>query len=346
MRPRPRGEAGVPLVASAALVGLASTAAVAAVALTAAAVRVLPWALDPRMPWRVALPFARAVASVALEAAVLVGWPVGWALAAFASCERGEARVLSLLGERPARTTLRLAPAALAFAGALAAASLAGGRDASEPGRVVADLLAAGKASCARDAARVLDVPVIGASWLCGPAGSGQAPRVVGPASLGLATTGSSEALYSARDIHVSPDARRIELDDAWFATRAATLHVGRAVLRLPPFVRASSLPAGWRALFLASSGALSAMLAVGFLLGRRARAEERASSWRLHAIVLGAAGPVATLAVLHVLEVAPAPMPLPLYAMLPAVAAGATWAASLAFGSGRLPWSRAAATK
>jgi hypothetical protein len=318
-------------VASAALVGLVSTSVLAGVALTAAAVRVLPWALDPRMPWRVALPFARAVASVALEAAVLVGWPV----------------VLALLGERPARTTLRLVPAALAFAVALAAASLAGGRDASEPGRVVAELLRAGKASCGRDeSARALDVPVIGASWLCASAESGQPARVVGPASLGLATTASGEALYSARDIDVSADARRIELDDAWLATRAATLHVGRAVFHLPPFVRASSLPAGWRALLLASSGALSAMLAMGFLLSRRASTEDRAPSWRLHAILLGAAGPVSTLALLHVLEVAPAPMPLALYAMLPVVAAAATWAPSLALGSARLPWSRAAATK
>jgi hypothetical protein len=163
---------------------------------------------------------------------------------------------------------------------------------------------------------------------------------------LGLATSGSSESLYSARAIDVSADARRIELDDAWLVGRAATLHVGRAVLRLPPFVRASSLPAPWRALFLASSGALSALLATWSLLRYRASTEDGASSWRLHAIVLGAAGPVAALGLLHVLEVAPAPMPLALYGLLPVVAAAATWLASLALGSARLPWSRAAATK
>ena len=99
--------------------------------------RVLPWLLDPRVPWRVAVPFGRAVASVAVEAAVLVGWPIGWALATFALCERGEARVLATLGERPARTAARLAPMALLFGTIVAGASLAGGRDASEPGRVL-----------------------------------------------------------------------------------------------------------------------------------------------------------------------------------------------------------------
>ena len=349
-----------PITLSAVVFGLVSTAVLATIALSAAAVRVLPWALDPRMPWRVALPFARAVASVALEAAILVGWPVGWALAAFASCERGDARVLALLGERPARTTLRLAPSALVFGAVLAAASLAGGKDASEPGRVVAELLRAGKAACAREPARrAFDVPVIGASWFCvgvgvgvGETGVGKTgvetggPRVVGPAALGLATSGSGEALYTARDIDVSADARRVELDDAWLATRAATLHVNRAVFRLPPFVRASSLPAAWRALFLASSGGLSAMLAIWFLLRLRPSTDDGASSWRLHAILLGAAGPVSALALLRVLEVAPAPMPLRLYALLPVAASGATWLASLALGSARLPWSRATATK
>jgi hypothetical protein len=328
-------------VKSAAEYGLAASAILAAVALGAAAVRVLPWALDPRLPLRVALPFARAVASVALEAAVLVGWPVGWALAAFGAAERGEARVLALLGERPSRTTARLLPVGLAFAATLALASLAGGKDASEPGRVVADLLAAGRTSCAHaSGARVFDVPVIGGAWLCGEG----APRVAGPASFGLASPGSGDAVYTARSIDVSPDARRIELDDAWLATATVSAHVGRAVLRLPPFGRASSLPAAWRALFLAASGLLSAVLATWLLL-RAAMTDRAATSWRLHAILLGAAGPVAALALLHALEVAPAPMPVRLYALLPVAASLATWLASLAMGSLRLPRAQAAAT-
>jgi hypothetical protein len=326
------------------------------VALSAACVRVLPWMLDSRVPWRVAVPFARAIASVAVEASVLVGWPVGWALAAFTLGERGEARVLATLGERPARTTAGLWRMALAFAAVLAAASLAGGRDASEPGRVVSALLGAGRASCGAGAsapsgARALDVPLVGAAWLCDSDGAGA--RLVGKAPFAIESS-SSDALYTARAIDVAPDARRIELDDAWIASPAGSIHVKHAVFRLPPFVRASSLPAAWRALFLASTGALSAMFATWLLLA--ATDDERSASWRLHAIVLGAAGPVAALALLHVLEVAPAPMPLRLYALLPIVAVAATWIVSLALAQrvtslassllARLPWVRAAATK
>src|SRR5580704_6193032 len=130
-----------PLEPLAAKAALASVGVLALVALSAACVRVLPWALDSRVPWRVAVPFARAITSVAVEASVLVGWPVGWALASFSLVERGEARVLATLGERPAQTTLRLWPMALAFGAVLAGASLAGGRDASEPGRIVSALL-------------------------------------------------------------------------------------------------------------------------------------------------------------------------------------------------------------
>jgi len=349
------GVVGAPLGPLAAKGALVSVGILGLVALSAACVRVLPWVLDSRVPWRVAVPFARAIASVAVEASVLVGWPVGWALAAFTSGERGEARVLATLGERPARTTVRLWPMAIAFGAVLATASLAGGRDASEPGRVVSALLRAGRASCgaggAPRSARALDVPLVGAAWLCDADGANA--RLVGRAPFAIESS-ASNALYTARAIDVSPDARRIELDDAWIASPAGSIHVNHAVFRLPPFVRASSLPAPWRALFLASAGALSAMLATWLLLA--ASDDERASSWRLHAIAIGAAGPVAALALLHVLEVAPAPMPLRLYALLPVVAVAATWLVSLALAPRvasllsallvRLPRMRAAATK
>jgi hypothetical protein len=47
-------------------------------ALLAGAVRILPWLLDPSVPMRVALPFIRGVVELAFEAAVIVGWPLGW----------------------------------------------------------------------------------------------------------------------------------------------------------------------------------------------------------------------------------------------------------------------------
>src|SRR6202034_2092522 len=110
-----------------------------------------------------------------------------------------------------------------------------------------------GRASCAATTAKTaaphaVDVPLIGAAWLC----EGGEGHLVGhpPQSRGGAS------LYSARAIDAAPDARRIELDDAYVSTAAASLHVKHAVFRLPPFVRASSLPAPWRAVFLATSGA------------------------------------------------------------------------------------------
>jgi hypothetical protein len=327
-----------------------SAGILALLALAGAQVRVLPWLLDPRVPWRVAMPFSRAVASVAIEAAVLVGWPIGWALAAFVLAERGEARVLATLGERPARTTMRLLPMALVFGAVLAGASLAGGRDASEPGRVIADLLRAGRTSCAKGGKpSAIEVPLVGAVWLCD--GSND-PHLVGRPPLSHASRGGS-SLYSARTIDVSSDARRIDLDDAFISVAGAerdppagvapiaSLHVKHALFRLPPFVRASSLPAPWRAAFLASAGAVSALLAVWLLLAMEQRA---LTLWRFHALLLGAAGPVSALALLHLLERAEAPMPLRLYGALPLVAAVATLAVAVVVWS--LPGVRVTASR
>ena len=303
--------------------------------------RVLPWLLDPLVPWRVAVPFGRAVASVAVEAAVLVGWPVGWALATFALCERGEARVLATLGERPLRTTSRLFPMALLFGAIVGAASLAGGRDASEPGPGLYDLRRPGPASCAgARAPRAFDGPYVGAAWLCGAAPGGQ-PLLAGRPP--FASAGERSLLYTARSIDVTPDARRIELDGASLATRASTLRAAHAVFLLPTFVRASSLPAEWRAVFLAAAGVTSGLIAVWILL----LMEERGlGHWRLHAIALGAAGPVACLALLHALERAERYVKLcPVYASLPIAAGAAPYSSSLSL-CGACRGVRAAARK
>ena len=114
-----------------------SAALLVGLALAGASVRVLPWLLDPRVPWRVAIPFGRAVASVAVEAGVLVGWPIGWTFSALALCDLGEARVLESLGVRPLRTVARLVPTAVLFGALVGGAALAGGKDASEPGRIL-----------------------------------------------------------------------------------------------------------------------------------------------------------------------------------------------------------------
>jgi hypothetical protein len=314
-----------------------SAGVLVAVALAGASVRVLPWLLDPQIPWRVAVPFGRAVASVAMEAAVLVGWPVGWALAAFTLCERGEGRVLATLGERPIRSALRLVPMGLVFGAVLGTASLAGGRDASEPGRILADLLHAGRVSCERASSPgAVHVPLVGVSWLCG---AGE-PILAGRAPGGHGGNAARDVLYTAHTIALSSDARRIDLEGASLASRAGTLHAGHAVFLLPPFVRASSLPVPARALLLAAAGLVSGVLAAWLLLVLE---QKGLSLWRLHALALGAAGPVGCLGLLHALERAEKAPPLA-YGLLPVSAGAATLVVALLVWS--LPGVRAPGTR
>jgi hypothetical protein len=264
----------------------------------AAAVRLLPWLLDARVPLHVALPFARGLAAIALEASLLLGWPIGWALAAHRLVERGEALALQSLGEAPTRTVRRLALQGAAFAALVGAASLVGGRDANEPGRVVTELLEEGRAACA--APRVpssFAVPFSGTTWLCRPDAP---PRLVGRAPGAL-----PGVFFSARAARVAGDLRQIELDDARLALgagepgRTGMVHVGTLALRgLPPWAQASSLPPTLRSVLLAASGVLAAALAALAALLRRP-----APRGRVHAILVGAAGPLAALALLRLLE-------------------------------------------
>ena len=100
-RTRLNAVAGTPLAWPALQSASAFTAGLAVVALLGGAVRVLPWVLEPSVPFRVALPFARSVVELAVEAALLAGFPIGFSLAAHRFAERGDARVYELLGEAP-----------------------------------------------------------------------------------------------------------------------------------------------------------------------------------------------------------------------------------------------------
>jgi hypothetical protein len=290
-----------PLFFPAFRIALVTSALTASAALVAAAVRLLPWLLDSAVPLHVVVPFARALAAVALEAAILVGWPIGWALAAHRMVERGEALALLALGEPPSRTIARLWPQALAFAVALAVAAFVGGRDAREPGRVAGELLAQGRAACASPSVATkpvsYSVPFTGASWVCAPEG----PRLVGhpPLSGGAA----SGALFTAKDAKIAEDFRQIELQDAWIAfgggPSEVRVHVNDLTLRgLPTWGHTPAVPAGSRALLLSLSGVIAAALATWFSLTRLG-----IPRGRLHAILVGAAGPVAALGTMRVVE-------------------------------------------
>jgi hypothetical protein len=277
-------------------------------ALVGAAVRLLPWALDPSIPWATLAPFARSLLAIAVEAAVLTGWPVGWAIAAARLVERGEAGVLASLGERPRQTVLRLAPQAAVFVTVLGATSVALGRDAAAPGRVVGALLAEGRAACLHGAESGVaapathSVPFVSATWLCGPSG----PHLAGRTPVG-------GLVFTATDAHVSDDLRRIDLTDARLALPGPSktsgsngepglmfrVRVGTLALRgLPPFAQPSSVPPWLRALVVTTAGLVGASAAVLALLELRRRRVGTVA-----AVAIGAAGPLAALGALRGLE-------------------------------------------
>jgi hypothetical protein len=266
---------------------LVATAALLLVALSAGMVRILPWLLDPSVTWRIAAPFARTLAVVAGEAALAVGWPVGWALATLALVERGEARVLRLLGERPARTAFRLAGQGLVLAAALAALSWGSARESTEPGRIVTELIADGRVACAKaDAPHAYTVPFFGATWLCAP---GLTPRLVGQGPGPLTRLG-----YSSSDAQASGDLGNVLLDDVYLASPGFSLRVGTLRLRgAAPWGHASSVSPLSRAASIAPAIALSAMVTVVLVLLRW-------TSGRLGTLAVAAAGPLAVLGTLR----------------------------------------------
>ena len=227
----------------------------------AGAVRVVPWLLDPALPLAVVRVFAESVASYLGEIALWVALPAGLGLALASRSERGELRVFALLGERPLRTALRLAPLCLVWSAALASLSFAAGATARAPGRVLGELLASGRSECATAAEPSSQaVPFLGAAWICEP---GVAPRLVGRSPVGGLG-------YVARDAEINGDLTRISLQDAHFLREGLDLRAGVVQVRgLRPFVTPAALLPSWRA-FTVTSCALGSCLTLALLLIRR----------------------------------------------------------------------------
>jgi hypothetical protein len=269
-----------------------ATLIAAGLALAGGAVRLLPWLLDPEVTWRVAGPFARSLSVVALEAALAVGWPIGWALASQAFVERGEARVLALLGERPGRTTLRLLGQGLLLGVMLGGLSYASARESTEPGRVVSDLIAEGRDACgqAREP-RTYTVPFFEATWLCGP---GLVPRLAGqgPGRLGALT-------FTASNARVSGDLGTVDFVDAHLALGEpkASLHVDTLhVQGTAPWGHASTVSPLSRALALSAAVSVAALTTAFLIVAGR-------DAPRLVAWLVGASGPIVALALLRAVE-------------------------------------------
>jgi hypothetical protein len=284
-----------PLAPPSAMAALIATALILGAALIGAAIRLLPLALDPAIAWTTLAPFAKSLLAVAFEAALLIGWPVGWALATQRLVERGEARVLASLGESPARTIARLMPQAAVLGGVLVLSSVMLGREAAAPGRVVNALLAKGRSSC--EPGETHGIPFVSVTWLCPPKDSpNERPRLVGRAPIG-------NVVFTAEDAIVSDDLRRIDLAGARLALPAgqttARVRVDELVLRgMAPWARASALPPALRGIVVGASALAAGCAAAAAILRVRRR---RVSG--VGAAAIGLAGPLTALATLRALE-------------------------------------------
>jgi chorismate-pyruvate lyase len=287
-----------PMAPPAAARAVGATALILGAALVGVTIRLLPWALDPAIAWSTLAPFAKSLLAVAFEAALMTGWPVGWALATQRLVERGEARVLASLGEPPVRTIGRLLPQALVLGAVLVFSSMVLGREAAAPGRVVNALLAEGRASCSPGETH--GIPFVSATWLCPQqiVKGNEKPRLVGRAPVG-------NVVFTAEDATVSDDLRRIELAGARLALPAGAaatnvrVRVDTLVLRgLAPWARASSLPPLVRAALVTGSALVAGCSVVAAILRTRRRRVGGVA-----AAAIGAAGPLAALVTLRALE-------------------------------------------
>lgn len=273
---------------------LVATAVITFVAAAAGLARVLPILLDPEVPRRAARPFLIGLLALSVEVGALVGVPLGFVEVALRSVERGEARARLALGEPPYLRLLRSWSALVLLGLGTAFGSLAWGRDARAPGAVARALVEEARREClASTAPRVVDVPLVRASWLCRPARA--------PLLLGEGTGGSIDFL--ATSFYVADDLSAVTLTDAdvLLATSTPTrLHVREArVLHLVPFSAPSSVPPPLRATVIVLSTLLSAWMAtLSALRSEAGPGAPRAVAWAV-AIV----GPAVTLSVLRVFE-------------------------------------------
>jgi hypothetical protein len=301
----------MPLVRRAAAGALLAIAIVLGIALSAGTIRLLPWLLAVDVPLGVSASFARVLAALAVETAVLIGVPVGVAIGTAVFVERGEARALLALGMPPYRVALGawLVAAVIAASGLVASVAAAGETDA--PGRLARSLIESGRDSCeGASTPRAALVPIVHVTWLCFP---GRAPRVAGP------LPGSAErAWFTATELLPSPDLSVFHLRELRVAGRRQAgmpdLHLYAKQATFAGFsawARTSGLPAPARATAIAAAAFLIASATSWLLVaGRR--------YGRLGAAVIATLGALAALAALQGVE--RARLPAPLLGLVPAL--------------------------
>lgn len=262
------------------------------VGLLAGTIRLLPWLVSETLPLGVALPFGWGLFSVALEAAFLVGLPVGFALASALFVERNEARALHAVGIGPLHLIASTLPLACVLASLTGLVSFTWGQEAAAPGRMARLLVEEARRSCLdeTEGSRAVEVPFVGATWLCR---EGEPPFLV-------ARLEKEGAVFTASSLEIDDRLDALTASDLRLALPhepSSSLFVSRARLRgIEPFARPSRLSPTARAVLIASTSAGLSLL-VGWIVLRFGRAG------RVEALVFGGVGPVLLLGALPLLE-------------------------------------------
>lgn len=293
-----------------------SVAVVLALGLTFGIIRLLPWILSQEVGIVATLPFARALSSAALEAALLLGSPAGVAIGASLFVERGEHRALAALGMTPLRVLSSLSlPAVVVIALAIAAAGDPAGK---APGRLARHLVEKAREGCSADSPRAQsDVPLLRFGWVC----TRPLPRLAG------GVPGVPGTWFSASTIEIDDDLRAVHLSDLSVVgrrfQRSIALHVRRSTITgLPGWGTPRHLSGVTRGLVVGFSAVLlSALVAWRILLGE-------ASTLTGSAAALASA--VLSLAVLRALDARAHPGPI--FLLVPALGALSVLAISSGF--------------
>lgn len=264
---------------------LAVLAVTLAIAAASGGVRLLPWVLDPRVPWGTVGVFARALTAAAVETATAIALPLGYALAAAAASDRGDARACLLVGASPLGLALRTWPLAAGVAAAAIACGASWGGARAAPLAVARELVSTARDACG-DGRPIADVPGTGAAWLCAP---GEPPR--------LALVAGDAVVLAER---VTLARGTAALGSATLALRGppeARVRVGEAIVRgLPSFDAPAGAPGTPRAIVLVLSTAVAAL---AIMAGLARSSEAR----RTVAALLGASSGALPLAVSIAIE-------------------------------------------
>ena len=252
-----------------------------AIALAACLIRLLPWIASGAVPLRATAAFAQSLALAALEIVLIVAPPLGVSLELARAASDGVTRALFCAGAGPWRQLRQVALAASLAALPAMALSSAWGWQASRPGRLVNQVLAAGRSACEQGPRQA---PLVQMTWLC----SDGVPIMVGQ----LGGSPGSCGLYTAESASFSDDLGSLRLLNVQARTVEPLMHArfgAVTVTGLIPWIAASPLPPFVR-------GLSCALAAVAASIGSAWALLRRVDGSRAVALAIGASGPAAFL--------------------------------------------------